>query len=513
MRGTRLACVSAAAARQQVRTGMTVAQARSKCATLELLPADDAILARELARATAALLTASPQVTPVPDTPGLWWVGADGFDALGGDAILAAALRDIARVWHPQARVAVADSAVTAHAATWARGGGGTVPGAGLASGTHTPGPSTAPIIVPRGHDAQYLATVPLTLIPMDATMRDTLRALGITTGGALATLDASEIERRWGDPGVTAWRLARGDDARRAALLRGDPHHSASADLGLSTTSTEPLLFLVRGALERLVPEVRRDGRAIAALSITLTLDDGRPGHTITREARAARPLARVAPLFERCRALLDHWTLPAPVAALEIRVAATAPLTGEQGDLLRPAWRDPSAADSALERLRAAGVHVRRGTATDRWGIDRAGAWTDSTVGATPGNTATGAAQGATALGTTAQGTATQGTTTQRHVTPSVLPTVHRLLPTPAPTTVHCEHGRPVSCTLTDGPMRLLTAVGPERIAGEWWMGPQAARDYWRCVEAGAPHRELILARETQDEAEQWFVLGWRD
>jgi len=80
----------------------------------------------------------------------------------------------------------------------------------------------------------------------------------------------------------------------------------------------------------------------------VTLTLDDARgalvdaPAHTVTREARVARPLARVLPLFERCRALLDTWTLEAPVIAVRVAVAAVAPLTGEQGDLLSASWRD---------------------------------------------------------------------------------------------------------------------------------------------------------------------------
>src|SRR5206468_2560360 len=69
----------------------------------------------------------------------------------------------------------------------------------------------------------------------------------------------------------------------------------------------------------------------------------------------RPARPLARVAPLFERCRALLDRWTLSAPVSAVRVAIAAAAPLTGEQGDLLSASWRDIGAADAALERLRA--------------------------------------------------------------------------------------------------------------------------------------------------------------
>jgi hypothetical protein len=67
----------------------------------------------------------------------------------------------------------------------------------------------------------------------------------------------------------------------------------------------------------------------------------------------------------------------------------------------------------------------------------------------------------------------------------------------------------GRPVAITWREERIRLLSAVGPERIAGEWWTGTDAARDYWRCVEAGSPHRELLLVRQ----GEVWSVVGWRD
>jgi protein ImuB len=465
MQGTRLTTVTAAAARHQVRTGLTVAQGRAKCAALELLAWDDAIIGREIARATAALLTASPQVSPVAGAPGLWWIGATGFDGIGGEGMLAAALRDIARVWHPQARVAIADSCVAARAATWGRAADA----------------DTAPVIVPPGRDAEFLARVPLALIPMDETMREALRALGVTTGGALAALSATDVERRWGEHGLMAWRLAQGDDTRRPALLRGDPRRSASAELGMSVQTTDPLLFLVRGALERLVHDTVRDGRAIAAVAITLTLDDGRP-HTVTREARAARPLARVAPLFERCRALLEEWPLTAPVSAVEVQITATAPLPAEQGDLLRPTWRDPSAAEAALERLRAAGIGVVRAAAVDRWGVDRGGVWAAAESGGTRGTS----------------GTGSTGSRT--------LPAVHRLLSRAEVVPIVLYEGRPVAITWREERIRLLSAVGPERIAGEWWTGTDAARDYWRCVEAGSPHRELLLVR-------QGSVVGWRD
>ncbi|MFM8782367.1 MAG: hypothetical protein ACKOFO_13105, partial [Gemmatimonadota bacterium] len=75
-----------------------------------MLPWDDDTLARETARASAAFLAASPQVTPAADAPGLWWIGAHGFEGLGGEGALATLLLTLARAWHPRARVAVADT-------------------------------------------------------------------------------------------------------------------------------------------------------------------------------------------------------------------------------------------------------------------------------------------------------------------------------------------------------------------------------------------------------------------
>ena len=60
--------------------------------------------------------------------------------------------------------------------------------------------------------------------------MREALTALGLHTIGALAALPPGDVEARWGADGVTAWRLAHGDDPRRPA---GD-HLPAGAEPGL---------------------------------------------------------------------------------------------------------------------------------------------------------------------------------------------------------------------------------------------------------------------------------------
>src|SRR5918998_100971 len=74
----RLRAVSAAGSRSRMRTGMTVAEARAICGELHTLLWDDTIIERAINEVTAALLAASPQVTPAAGEPGLWWVGAGG---------------------------------------------------------------------------------------------------------------------------------------------------------------------------------------------------------------------------------------------------------------------------------------------------------------------------------------------------------------------------------------------------------------------------------------------------
>lgn len=499
--GTRLRAVTAAAGRRRVRAGMTLAEARALSADLDVRPWDDAAIEREVLRATAALLVASPQVTPAAGAPGLWWVGASGFDGLGGERNLARTLLRVARLWHPRARVAIADSCVAARAATWSD-------------------EQDSPILIlPRGGDATFLAAAPLALVPMDDELRETLLALGLRTAGAFAALRAEDVERRWGATGLAAWRLARGEDRRRPVLARTEARRAVSVELPAPAQTREPLLFLLRAALDRLVHALVRDGRAAASVAITLQLDDGRGAlpagglpRTVTREARPARPLARLAPLFERCRLLLDAWRLDAPVIGLTVSIPATAPLGAEQGDLLAPAWRDPDALDAALERLRAElGPNVVvRPVARDTHRPEHAGAWeavgqapvgspqspvlsTQSSVPRTETRSVARCQQPATAGDRASSGTA---------------PAAARLLDPPEPAAVTCDGNVPVALRWRDRSLAIHHATGPERLSGEWWKDG-FHRDYWRCETAEG---ELVLFRDW-GRGGSWWVQGWED
>jgi hypothetical protein len=182
----------------------------------------------------------------VGGTPGTWWVGASGLEALGGERALARRLLALARRWHPGARVGIADSCVAARAATWATTGTGRQGRPGSDEGAPM---EDGIVIVPPGGCAAYLAPAPLGLVPMDEELRDTLQALGLRTVGAFAALPTEDVERRWGSAGVAAWHLARGEDERRPVLARLDAPRAVATDLSPSVPSVEPIIFLVRAA------------------------------------------------------------------------------------------------------------------------------------------------------------------------------------------------------------------------------------------------------------------------
>ena len=441
---------------------MTVAEARAYCAELEVRPWDDAAINAAVVSMTAALLGASPQVTPANGAPGTWWLGVTG-----SEPEFARTLAHIAGA--TGARVAIADSCVTARAATWAN--------------------DTAPCIVPPGACARYLARVPLALIPMDDEVRAALLALGLRTAGALAELSASDVERRWGALGLDAWRLSRGDDRRRPILARPDVKRSVTAELPVPTVTVEPVLFLIRAALDHLVARLVADGRTAAIVALTLTLDSPSPRgapHTITRQTQLARPVARVAPLLEQCRALLDRFTLSAPILGVTLAITATAPASGEQGNLLTPTWRDPAAVDAALARLHAelGPSSVVRPAPCDDHRPERAATWADRD-----------AAHAARAIATP--------TPTILHMPP------HRLLSAPEPATVECDHGQPIAIHWRARRLPLDLTHRPERLAGAWW-ADDYVRDYWRCA-VGTGADLLVFVDHTHDA--RWYVQGWYD
>jgi protein ImuB len=547
VRGQTLVAISTAAAKAGVSLRMRLPEAQATCAALETRPWDDRAISRAVTEVTAALVSTSPQVTPATGAIGTWWIGANGFGAPdSAEPALARAILAIAQCWHPHARVAIADSCVAARAATWS-----------------TP-ESSAITIVPPGACATFLAPHSTALIPMDAELREALAALGARTIGAFAAFDAGDVESRWGTAGLASWRLAHGDDPRRPGLTRLESSRAVHTELPHAVDTTTPVGFLIRASLERLVADLVRDGRAAASVAITLTLDHAphtthhsaqystpnitpqytsaithqphasHGAHSITREVRPAQPLARVEPLVEQCRALLEQWTLPAPVIGVTVHIPATAPLSADQGDLLLPSWHDTAASMTALvTRLVATLDPQGRGDVVvvphtaNAHGYDRTAQWRTITATdiAQASQLHTGPQQmpqqvslftSHTTVQQTAQHTPntiphtlrTSGhdsapQPTRRHPDDAAL----RLLDPPAVVDVTCTHGVPRTLQWEQQLLTLTQPHGPEQLVTEWWLPNPITRTYWRCHADGEGTLLLYEADNT------WYVHGWYD
>jgi protein ImuB len=460
-----------------------------------------------------ALLAGSPRIALAG--PGLCRVDARGWGRRGGEVALAGTLREAATTaGFSDPLVGIADVAVAADAASR------------LAAGSphpHHPGilhREEGALIVAPGAEREFLAPLPLSILPLPEEFGETLRALGFRWVGDLAGRERGELEARFGPEGSRAHRLACGEDGR---LFRPIEHRmlpDASLELEGITETLEPLLFVLRHLLDRVCMDLSRQAVCAARLSLELCLADG---DRKSASVIPARPTRNERLLYDLCRASLvraakANGRLSAPVAGLALQVEESASPGVRQGDLFAVEWRDPMAAAAALSRLRARigddGVVLPCPLPDNR--PETRNAWRRAEVvpAAVRERSLSGRSR-----------TPRSAAVSRRIPIPALTPgspplpmgrepfsSVLRLLPEPVTVRVRTEEGRLVEVENAGVQHRLVAAEGPERLSGDWWKDPYH-REYFRvCTTEG----ELLwLFREYRRRSGElrWYLHGWWD
>jgi len=326
--------VTAAAEHEGVRPGMRLGEALATCPGLVLVEQDPAAAEQAWEEILRSLEDSGFAVHPAQ--PGCVYFETRGVERLYGglEPALKRALATVGSTW--DARVGAADRRFAALAAA-------TVARAGQA------------LIVSDDRVPEFLAPLPLELVPMDPRRRAELRELGVKKVGQLAGLPGGAVAERLGPDGRRAWGLARGGKAARVRGRR-PPAEIVEALEFPEAVGNELTLRRAFGALlETLLARPERAGRFARKLALSARLVGG---GSWRRTATLRDPTAEP----DRLKAALAPKLaeLPAPVVELRLELVELTKHDGQQLELL------PAAGGELDVRLREGLRQVRASTGT---------------------------------------------------------------------------------------------------------------------------------------------------
>jgi protein ImuB len=304
--------VTAAAETAGARPGMRLGEALAMCPSLQLVDQDPAAaeeaweqVVRRLEDAGFAIETA---------TLGCAYFETRGVERLYGglEAALKRALKAVGPGW--DARVGAAKRRFAALAA----------------ANVARPGQA---LVVSDDHAREFLAPLPLTLLPLEAGRREELRELGITKVGELAGLPGGAVAERLGPDGRRAWSLARGGSSRRVRGRKPAAELLETLEFPEAVGNELTLRRSLGVLLDRLLVRPERSGRAVRKLALAARLVGGGSWRrTVTLRDATAEPARLRAALGPK---LLD---LPAPIVALTVEALVLAESAGSQLELVQP-------------------------------------------------------------------------------------------------------------------------------------------------------------------------------
>jgi len=312
--------------------------------------------------------------------------------------------------------------------------------------------------IVPAGTEQGFLAPFPLACLAPSPQLATTLERWGIRRLGDLARLPLAEVTVRLGAEGAALVRAARGEDDRPFAPSLHEPATiEESVALEWSVETLEPLLFVLRGLIERALARLAFGSLGCARLALGLGLADGGRDERIvplaapTREARTLLGCLRVALEARPPRAAITK-------AALTLFPEAIRPV---QLGLFSPPGPVPERLATTLARLGVLCGEGRLGTPavldTHR----------PAAEAVTPFLMPRGTPRAAPAAEDAAPG--------------SCCRLVARAFRPPKPLDVFAERDIPAFVRGPGFGGRVVEAAGPWRLSTEWWSEAPLARDYW--------------------------------
>src|SRR5256885_6271935 len=273
--------VTAAAEAAGVEPGMRLGEALATCPSLQLVDPDPAAAEAGWERIVRRLEDAGFAVDS--PAPGCAYFDTRGVERLYGglEAALKRALQAVGTGW--DARVGAANRRFAAlAAANVARSG--------------------QVMVVSDERTREFLAPLPLTLLPLEAGRRKELEELGITRLGHLAGLPGGAVAERLGPDGRPAWSPVKGGRCRPVPARKPAAELFETLEFPEAVGNELTLRRSLGVLLDRLLARPERGGRALRKLALSPRLLGGGSWRG-TLTPRAAPPPAPPPPPPDRAK------------------------------------------------------------------------------------------------------------------------------------------------------------------------------------------------------------------
>jgi nucleotidyltransferase/DNA polymerase involved in DNA repair len=374
-----------------VRRGMPLGSAHRLVPEATFIEPDLEADGTAIETAFMALAASSPSLAGVIDPLaagfGLLEVGIDGLGPLWGpEPALAERIGNAVRgalpgEWPPDVpRIGIAGTHFAATVA--ALGARGEAP---VRAGS----PVRAPVIVPPGDEAAFLAPRPSGLLTSDPDVRARLLRFGLRRIGAVAELPRSALIARFGEEGARLHARARGEETEPFRPRHAPERLALGLPIEPPVEELEALRFLLHRLVAALTGQLTGRGLAADRAILTLELDLAfAPRDTPQRlevEQRFPEPTADPDAIERLLFARLEREPPPAAVARLGLELRGTVPAAGQQLPLFVPQAARTARLGWQLARLALTygEDRVRRVVVTDPEAPLAEDRWTWQTVG----------------------------------------------------------------------------------------------------------------------------------
>lgn len=205
-------------------------------------------------------------------------------------------------------------------------------------------------IVVAERATAEFLAGLPVEILPLSPAIHQRLRLFGLTRLGEVAALPFSAMQAQFGKPGARAWELANGKDDTRIIPARDEVRLTETSDLPAPTATLEPIIIGTKALLQRALsrPEVR--GHSLRRLDWQLALESG---EVLDRRVVFREPTSDPARMAFALQGKIERLQLPAAAVGLAVTLSGLCSEYGHQANLWQRGPKREKELAEAIEQL----------------------------------------------------------------------------------------------------------------------------------------------------------------